>query len=105
VSGVTNEPKLIPKISYKGVFIFLIILFAGVYLIPILLNFLGLSKSVSYFLAAGISSSIALILILTKIDAKKGDEVYFKKRIIISIIVGFTTSALMTFVFGGDVID
>ncbi|GEN29958.1 hypothetical protein HNQ35_000341 [Cerasibacillus quisquiliarum] len=99
-----DTPKLIPKISFKGVFIFMIILFTGTLFIPKFFLLLALSMRLSYFLAAGISASIGLIFVLTKIDASTAEKHFFKKRIIISIIVGFVTSALITFVFGRDLI-
>ncbi len=99
-----NESRLIPKFSFKSALIFCAILFSGMLLLTKPISLLGFSKTVSYFLSAGISASTGLALILTKIDAKPEDRPYFKKRIFISIIVGFAASALITFVFGGDVI-
>ncbi|HEY4602029.1 MAG TPA: hypothetical protein VIG73_12240 [Cerasibacillus sp.] len=101
---MTNDTRLIPRVSFKGVFIFMIILFIGTLFIPQFFLLLGLSLRLSYFLAAGISASIGLIFVLTKVDATPGEKHFFKKRIIISIIVGFATSALITFVFGRDLI-
>lgn len=99
-----KESKLIPRISYKGVFVFIFILFLGVLLIPIPLEILHLPKTVSYFISAGISCSVGLSLVLTVIDGEKEDKPFFIKRIIISTIVGFATSALIIFIFGGDII-
>lgn len=97
-----NQNSIVPRISFKGVFTFMVLLFIGLLLIPTPLQLIGLSKIVSFFIAAGISSTIGSIVVLTKIDAKEGDKLLFKKRVLISFIIGFATSALMTFVFGGD---
>lgn len=101
---MTKEMKILPKVSFKGAFVFMIILFLGILLIPRPLILFGIPVSISYFISAGVSSSVGLSIILTKIDGKPEEKPYFKKRILISIIVGFATSALMVFVFGGDVI-
>ncbi|MFD1413181.1 hypothetical protein [Oceanobacillus jeddahense] len=99
-----RESKLIPRISFKGVLVFLFILFIGMFIFPLPLSYFQLPEAVIYFISAGIASSLGIGIVLTKIDAKTEDKPYFKKRIIIALIVGFASSALMTFVFGGDVI-
>jgi len=99
-----SQSKLIPKISYKGVFIFILVLFLGVLLIPVPLKAFHLSKVMSYFISAGISASVGLSLVVTIIDGHKDDQAIFKKRILISTIVGFATSALIILVFGGDIV-
>ncbi len=96
--------KLIPKISHRGVFVFFMILFLGLMFIPSPLRFVGISKALSYFLAAWISSTLGMIIVLTRIDGKPEEKIYFKKRILLSVIVGLTSSALIIFIFGGDVI-
>jgi len=99
-----GEGKIIPKISYKGVFVFFMILFFGLMFIPTPLRFAGIPKSFSYFLAAWISSTLGMVIVLTRIDGKPEEKSYFKKRVLLSLIVGLTASALIIFVFGGDVI-
>ncbi len=99
-----NQPRILPRISFKGVFVFVFILFSGVLFIPVPLKYIHLSETMSYFLAAGISSSIGMSIVLLKIDGKTDNKLLFKKRVLISIVVGFAASALMTFVFGGDIL-
>ncbi|MBA4603591.1 hypothetical protein [Thermoactinomyces mirandus] len=100
-----NRPRILPRISFKGVFVFVTILFSGILFIPAPLKYIHLSETMSYFLAAGISSSIGMSIVLSKIDGKTNDRLLLKKRILLSIVVGFATSALMTFVFGGDILE
>lgn len=100
-----GESKLIPKITFKGVFVFMIILFIGMLCLPIPLQIFPISKKINYFISAGISASIGLSLVVTIIDGKKDEKAYLKHRIIISTIVGFAASALMILVFGGDILD
>lgn len=100
-----KESRLIPHISFKGVFIFIFILFIGMLIIPIPLRYFHLSESLSYFISAGVSAFIGMSIELTKVDGKSEDKVLFKKRILIALIIGFSTSALMTFVFGGDILE
>lgn len=99
-----KESKLIPRISFKGVLVFLSILFVGMLVFPTFLSYFQLPDAVSYFFSAGIAASLGIGIVLTKIDGKAEDKPYFKKRIIVALLVGFVSSALMTFVFGGDVI-
>lgn len=101
---MTGENKLIPRISYKGVFVFFLILLLGLIAIPTPLIIIGLSKKFSYFLAAWLSSTLAILLVLTRIDGKQEEKIYFKKRVLLSIIVGLMSSALIILVFGGDVL-
>lgn len=99
-----NQSRIIPRISFKGVFVFMTILFLGILFLTIPLKYIPISKTMSYFLSAGISASIGISVVLTKIDGKTEDKQLIKKRRFISIIVGFAASALMTFVFGGDIL-
>lgn len=91
--------RFLPRVSFKGAFIFCLILFIGMPLLAKPFQLVGFSANVSYFLSAGISASTGLALILTKIDAKPEDRPLFKKRIILSIVFGFAASALMIFFF------
>jgi hypothetical protein len=99
-----NQSRIIPRISFKGVFVFMTILFLGVLFLTIPLKYIPISETMSYFLSAGISASIGISVVLTKIDGNTEDKQLIKKRRLISIIVGFAASALMTFVFGGDIL-
>ncbi|MFS0750527.1 hypothetical protein [Oceanobacillus sp. 1P07AA] len=99
-----RSSKIIPQISFKGVFIFVGTLFIGTIILSMLLRLIFQSEPLIYFLSAGISASLGGIIVLTKVDAKSIDRPLFKKRIILAIVVGFVTSALMTFVFGGDIL-
>lgn len=103
-SGMDSSGKFLPRISFKGAFTFCLILFIGILLLTRPFQLVGLSNKISYFLSAGISASAGLILVLTKFDAKPEERHLFKKRIMLSIIFGFTASAIMIFVFGGDAI-
>ncbi|MCC2252403.1 MAG: hypothetical protein ACQEWU_08140 [Bacillota bacterium] len=98
-----NSNRIVPRISFKGVFIFMLFLLIGLLVLPTPFMQLGLSKLVSYFIACAVSSSIGSILVLTKIDATSTDKPLFKKRVILSIIVGLVSSGLIIFVFGGDI--
>ncbi len=100
-----DQFKLIPRISFKGVFIFLIILFGGMMILTVPFEYLRLPPSVNYFLSGGISATIGMALVLTKIDGKKEEQHLLKKRLLLAVIIGFSVSALMTFVFGNDVIQ
>lgn len=98
------QSQLIPRISFKGVFIFMLVLFISLLFLSDPLLLLGFSKSVSYFITTSIGATVGSIIVLLKIDAKHGDSPLFKKRIVLSFIIGFTSSALMIFIFGGDVL-
>lgn len=63
-----------------------------------------MSTLINYFLSTGISASIGLILISTMIDAKEEDKPFFRKRIILSTIVGFASSGLIIILFGSELI-
>ncbi|PAD47830.1 hypothetical protein [Shouchella clausii] len=99
-----EQSRLIPRISPKGVFVFMMILFFGMLLLSIPLKYIHLSETMSAFLSAGISAAIGIGIVLTKIDGKTTVKRLNRQRIRIAIIVGFATSALMTFVFGGDLL-
>lgn len=96
--------QLVPRISFKGVFLFMIIMVASLLLLTTPLKAVGLSEVMSYFIATALGATIGSMIVLLKIDARKEDRPLFKKRIILSIIIGVASSALMTFVFGGDLI-
>ncbi|RFA33631.1 hypothetical protein CAI16_14265 [Virgibacillus dokdonensis] len=94
---------IIPRISFKGVFVFMSITILGLLLFPTLFMTLGITKTASFFIACTISSSIGSMLVLTKIDGKPTERIYFRKRMALSMIVGLLSSALIIFVFGGDI--
>ncbi|MYL57616.1 hypothetical protein [Virgibacillus halodenitrificans] len=99
-----QKKQLVPRISFKGVFIFMIMVLGSLLILNPPLQSIGLSAVMSYFIATSLGASIGSMVVLLKIDAKKEDKPLFMKRIILSLIIGITSSALMTFVFGGDLI-
>lgn len=99
-----SKQLLIPRISFKGVFIFMIIMLISLLTLTAPLQSIGLSAVMSYFIATTIGATAGSMLVLLKIDAKEEDKPLFMKRIVLSLIIGVTSSALMTFVFGGDLI-
>ncbi|NBJ71088.1 MULTISPECIES: hypothetical protein [Clostridia] len=94
---------IIPRISFKGVFVFMSITIIGLLILPALFMEIGITKTASFFIACTISSSIGSILVLTKVDGKPAEKTYFNKRIVLSISIGLLSSALIIFVFGGDI--
>lgn len=88
-----------PRISFKGVFVFVVILGLGMLAATKPLILIGLSETMSLFIATSVSSTIGMSLVLLKVDDQVKDPNLKLKRILLSAVVSIVFSYLLVFHF------
>ncbi|WP_433744335.1 hypothetical protein [Falsibacillus pallidus] len=92
-----NGSMKLPRISFKGVFIFMMIVILGNFLLVKPFQLIGLGHDWSLFWANAAAATIGMSLVLLLIDDKVKDRALIFKRLILSIIVSFGVSYFLVF--------
>lgn len=92
-----TETNIFPRISFKGVLIFMLIVAAGVILLVKPFMGMGLPRQWSLYLATAVSSTIGMSIVINVVDEKVQDRKKRRKRTILSFIVCFSVSFVLIF--------
>ncbi|WP_148709049.1 hypothetical protein [Falsibacillus albus] len=92
-----NDSMKLPRISFKGVFIFMLIVVLGNLFLVKPLLMLGLEKNWSVYWATSFSAAVGMSLVLLFIDDKAKSRQSAFKRLILSILVSCGVSYFLIF--------
>ncbi|WP_198134440.1 hypothetical protein [Pontibacillus litoralis] len=92
-----NSP--LPSISFKGVSILVLFLAIGLLAIqPTLSSIFNLSEEFSMFMAMGVTSTLAIGIVLTKVDDQVINRRVKVKRWLLGAVIGHALSFLLSYI-------